>query len=209
MMPVIIMGGIYGGVMTATEAGAVGCLYAVIVGIFIYKRLTLKGIFRSFIETGSGLGAILIMFPMTLIFSRILVVHGVPAMITALITAISTNKYVVIFVIDFIVLLAGFFLDAGILLLVFTPLLLPVATLVGISVTQLGVIMFVSVGIGTITPPMAIGLFIAGKMVDVTIKEMIEPLIPFFLFGGVPILFLVSYVPVVCTFLPRLILGAY
>jgi len=209
MMPVIIMGGIYGGVMTATEAGAVGCLYAVIVGIFIYKRLTLKGIFRSFIETGSGLGAILIMFPMTLIFSRILVVHGVPAMVTALITAISTNKFVVIFVIDFIVLLAGFFLDAGILLLVFTPLLLPVATLVGISVTQLGVIMFVSVGIGTITPPMAIGLFIAGKMVDVTIKEMIEPLIPFFLFGGVPILFLVSYVPVVCTFLPRLILGAY
>ncbi len=207
MMPVIIMGGIYGGVFTPTEAGGVGCLYALIVGIFIFKKMTFKQAFKSFIDTGSSLGSILIMMPMTLMFSRILVVNDVPQMVTTLITSISTNRTVILLIIDFIIFAAGFFLDAGILLLLFTPLLLPTAVMIGLSQVQLGVMMFVAVGIGTITPPMAMSLFITGKICKVTVNEMIKPLIPLFLFGALPILILVTFVPEASEFLPRLILG--
>lgn len=206
LMPVIIMGGIYGGIFTPTEAGAVGCLYGLIVGIAIYKTINLKGAFKSFIETGSGLGSILIMFPMTLMFSRIMVVNNVPAMVTAFITGVSSNKYVIMLIVDIVLLLAGCFLDAGVLLLVFTPLLLPTANMIGMSQVQLGVVMFVAVGVGTITPPMAMNLFITGKVCDVSVKEVVRPLLPF-LFVSLFVMLLVTYVPEVSIFLPKLVLG--
>jgi C4-dicarboxylate transporter DctM subunit len=208
LMPVIIMGGIYGGIFTPTEAGGVGCLYALIVGMAVYKKIKLQNAFKSFLSTGSALGSILIIFPMTLIFSRLLVVNGVPGMITTFITGISSNRYVILLILDIILIIAGCFVDAGVLLLVFTPLLLPTATLVGISQVQLGVIMFVAVGVGTITPPMAMNLFISGKLCNVSVKDMMAPLWPFLLFGAVVVLFLVTYIPEFSLFLPRLIMGS-
>jgi C4-dicarboxylate transporter DctM subunit len=208
LMPVIIMGGIYGGIFTPTEAGGVGCLYALIVGMAVYKKIKLQNAFKSFLSTGSALGSILIIFPMTLIFSRILVVNGVPAVVTGFITGISTNKYIILLVLDIILIIAGFFLDAGVLLLVFTPLLLPTAALIGITQVQLGVIMFVAVGVGTITPPMAMNLFITGKVCNVSVKDMMAPLWPFLVFGAILVLFLVTFVPELSLFLPKLIMGA-
>ncbi|WP_273227689.1 TRAP transporter large permease [Geosporobacter ferrireducens] len=207
LMPVIIMGGIYSGIFTATEAGAVGCVYGLIVGVLIFKKMSLKEAFSSFIKTGSSLGSILIMFPMTLIFTRILVLNGVPGMVTQFITGISSNKYVIILIIDLVLILAGCFLDAGVLLLVFTPLLLPTAAIIGIGEIQLGVMMFVAVGVGTITPPMAMNLFITGKITGVEMMDMMKPLLPFLLFAAIPILILVTFVPAVSTFLPSLILS--
>ena len=208
LMPVIIMGGIYGGIFTPTEAGGIGCLYALIVGMFVYKKIRLRDAFKSFLGTGTALGSILIIFPMTLIFSRILVVNGVPELVTQFISSISTNRYVILLIIDIILFIAGFFLDAGILLLVFTPLLLPTAMMVGISQVQLGVIMFVAVGVGTITPPMAMNLFITGKICDVSVKDMMSPLWPLLLFGALPVLILVTFVPELSIWLPKLVMGA-
>ncbi|MDN5311628.1 MAG: C4-dicarboxylate transporter, DctM subunit [Thermoanaerobacteraceae bacterium] len=206
LMPVIIMGGIYGGIFTPTEAGAVSCLYALIIGFWVFKKLNLKNGFQCFVRTGSSLGTLLIMFPMTLIFTRLLVTNGVPEMITNLITSISTNKIIILLIIDIVLFIAGFFLDAGVLLLVFPPLLIPTAAMIGVTEVQLGVIMFVAVGVGTITPPMAMNLFITGKICDVSVKDMIRPLVPF-LAVGVLILLLVTYVPEASLFLPRLIMG--
>jgi C4-dicarboxylate transporter DctM subunit len=208
LMPVIILGGIYGGVFTPTEAGGVGCLYALIVGMFVYRKINPKKAFGSFLATGTSLGSILIIFPMTLIFSRILVVNGVPAMVTQLITGISQNKLVILLILDGILIIAGCFLDAGVLLLVFTPLLLPTAAYVGIPQVQLGVIMFVAVGVGTITPPMAMNLFITGKVCEVGVKDMMKPLWPFLVFGAVVVLLLVTYIPEFSLWLPRLVMGA-
>lgn len=208
LMPVIIMGGIYGGIFNATEAGGVGCLYGVIVGVFVYKTLKGKDVFKSFVGTGASLGSFLIMFPMTLIFSRIMVTNGVPNMITNIIIGVSDNRYVILFILDIILIIAGCFLDAGVLLLVLTPLLLPTATAIGLTQIQLGVIMFVAVGVGTITPPMAMNLFITGKACNVTIRDMMSPLWPFLVFAAVPILLLVTYVPELSLWLPRLVLGA-
>ncbi|BDF66141.1 membrane protein [Oscillospiraceae bacterium] len=208
LMPVIIMGGIYSGTFTATEAGGVGCLYGVIVGVFVYRTLRGKSVFNAFVSTGSSLGSFLIMFPMTLIFSRIMVTNGVPDMITNLITGVSDNRFVILFILDVVLIIAGCFLDAGVLLLVLTPLLLPTAAAIGLTQIQLGVIMFVAVGVGTITPPMAMNIFITGKACNVTVRDMMAPLWPFLVFGALPILFLVTYIPEVSLWLPRLVMGA-
>jgi C4-dicarboxylate transporter DctM subunit len=208
MMPVIIMGGIYTGIFSATEAGAIGCLYALVVGIGYYKNIKMNEVFKTFLNTGNSLGSILIMFPMTLMFSRILVVNNVPAILTEFITGFSTDKLVILLVIDLVLIFAGCFLDVGVLLLVFTPLLLPTASLIGLTQVQLGVMMFVAVGVGTITPPMAMNLFISGKICGVELQDMLKPLVPFLVFGAIPMLFLVTYFPELSLWLPRLVLGA-
>ena len=145
---------------------------------------------------------------MTLIFSRIMVTNGVPDMITNLITGVSDNRFVILFILDVVLIIAGCFLDAGVLLLVLTPLLLPTAAAIGLTQIQLGVIMFVAVGVGTITPPMAMNIFITGKACNVTVRDMMAPLWPFLVFGALPILFLVTYIPEVSLWLPRLVMGA-
>lgn len=207
LMPIIIMGGIYSGIFTATEAGGIGCLYAVLVGVLVYRTLNGKSIFKAFVGTGSSLGSFLIMFPMTLIFSRIMVTNGVPDMITKLITGMSDNRLIILFILDVVLVLAGCFLDAGVLLLVLTPLLLPTATAIGLTQIQLGVIMFVAVGVGTITPPMAMNIFITGKACNVSVRDMMVPLWPFLVFGALPILLLVTYVPELSLWMPRLVMG--
>lgn len=207
LMPVIIMGGIYSGTFNATEAGAVGCLYGVLVGVAIYRSLNAKSIFSAFVGTGSSLGSFLIMFPMTLIFSRIMVTNGVPDMVTNLITGVSDNRFVILLILDIVLIIAGCFLDAGVLLLVLTPLLLPTAAAIGLTQIQLGVIMFVAVGVGTITPPMAMNIFITGKACNVSVKDMMSPLWPFLVFAAIPVLLLVTYIPELSLWLPRLIMG--
>lgn len=207
LMPVIIMGGIYSGAFNATEAGAIGCLYGVLVGVLFYRTLNAKNVFNAFVGTGSSLGSFLIMFPMTLIFSRIMVTNGVPDMITNLIIGVSDNRFVILFILDVVLIIAGCFLDAGVLLLVLTPLLLPTASAIGLTQIQLGVIMFVAVGVGTITPPMAMNIFITGKACNVTVKDMMAPLWPFLVFAAIPVLLLVTYVPELSLWLPRLIMG--
>jgi len=206
IMPLIILGGIYGGIFTATEAGAVACLYGLIVGLFIYKVLKIKDIWKVFLDTGYTIGTLLMIFPMTMIFTRIMVTNNVPAMITNFIMGISDNKYIIILIINVILFIAGFFLDANVLLLVFVPLLLPTATAIGVSQIQLAVIIFVAIGIGSVTPPMSMCLFVAARLCKVSVNDIVRPLIPFILFGALPVMLLVSYVPFVSEWLPSLIM---
>jgi len=205
-MPVVIMGGIYGGIFTATEAGAVGCLYALIIGVFVFKKFTLKSAFDSFIQTGGSLGSMMLLFPMTYIFSRILVLNNVPTLLTQMILGISTNKYVILLIIDVILFIAGFFVDCSVLQLVFVPLLLPLCKSIGVSAIHLAVIMFVCIGVGTITPPMAMNIFLTARICQCDIKEVIKPIWPFVFFVGIPMILVVTYVPAFSEFLPNLIM---
>lgn len=207
MMPVIIFGGIYGGVFTPTEAGAVACIYGIIAGIFIFKKIKLANGFSAFTDTGRILGAILIILPMVIIFTRLLVINGVPQMVAEGLTSISTNKYVILLMIDLVLFIAGFFLDPGVLIFVIAPLLLPAANAIDLSTIQLGVILFVAIGIGTVTPPMAMNLFVVSKAGGVPLQDMIKPLLPLLIFGAIPVLLLVTYVPEVSLWLPRVVMG--
>jgi C4-dicarboxylate transporter DctM subunit len=206
-MPVIVMGGIYGGIFTSTEAGAIGSLYALLIGWLLFRKFTLKSVFNDFTNTGMSIGSLMILFPMTYIFSRILVLEQVPSALTDFILSVSSNRYVILLMIDVILFIAGFFVDCSVLQLVFVPLLLPLCQSIGVSTTHLAVIMFVSIGVGTMTPPMAMNLFISARILKLPVKDVIEPIWPFVGFVGAPMLLLVTYVPALSEFLPKLILG--
>jgi len=207
IMPVIILGGIYGGIFTATEAGAVSCIYALFAGFCIYRKLNLKNSLTAFSKTAMLLGSFMFVFPMVTIFTRILVINGVPQLIATGMTSISTNRNVILLFIDIIYFILGFFLDAGVLILAVTPLMLPIAHLIGLNVIQMGVILMVAVGVGMLTPPMAIGLFIASDISGADVHEIIKPLIPFLIFAAIPILLLVTYVPAFSLWLPKVVMG--
>lgn len=205
-MPLIVLGGIYGGIFTSTEAGAIGCLYALLIGTIVFRKFTAKSAFNDFVNTGMSIGSLMILFPMTYIFSRILVMEQVPAMLTNVILAVSSNKLVILLMIDLILFIAGFFVDCSVLQLVFVPLLLPLCKTIGVSSTQLAVIMFVSIGVGTITPPMAMNIFITARILKLPTKDVIGPIWPFVGFVGIPMMLLVTYIPQLSTWLPNLLM---
>lgn len=106
---------------------------------------------------------------------------------------------------NLVLFIAGFFLDGNILLLVLTPLLLPTALSIGMSSTQFAVLVFVALGIGSITPPMAMSLFVSARLGNVPVEDMVKPMIPYIVFGALPIMVLVSFVPAASEFLPALL----
>ena len=205
LMPVIILGGIYSGVFTATEAGAVSCLYGLFIGVIIYKAIDRKSFFAVFKDSAYSIATLMMIFPFTFIFSRVMVTNGIPEIITEFINSFSSNPIVITLIIMVILIVAGCFLDANILLLVFTPLLLPTAASIGISTVQFAVIVFMAVGIGAATPPMAMVLFVSARLCGVEVKDTVKPLLPFLLFGALPTMLLVSFVPGLSCWLPGLL----
>ena len=204
LMPVIVLGGIYGGVFTATEAGAITCLYRAVMGVVVYKRLSLKQLVGVFTKGVKDVSALVIMFPMTLIFSRLMTLNHIPELVAEVMLGITNNRIGLILLIDILLFLIGFFLDGNVIILTLVPLLTPIASACGIDTIQLAVIVFVSIGIGSITPPMATCLMACSSVCDVPIHKLIKPIMPFLLFGALPILLLVSFVPQISTWLPSL-----
>jgi C4-dicarboxylate transporter DctM subunit len=206
IMPVIIFVGIYGGIFSPTEAGAVSGVYALLIGIIIYRRIKIKNGLKVFTRNGMNLGGFMFIIPMVHILSRYLVLEGIPQSIASGISSVTTNPVIIILLIDLVLVLAGFFLDAGVLILIITPMLIPTARLINLSMTQLAVIMFVCVGIGTVTPPMAMNLFITSKASGIPVSDMIKPLIPMIVFVCIPILLLVTFVPDLSLWLPEVVM---
>ena len=126
-------------------------------------------------------------------------------MIADFIISLSDHRAVLLLLIDLIFILAGFFLPPTVIIYVITPLLLPTAAAMGLGAIQTGVMLFVAIGIGNITPPMAMNLFIAAKVADAPVADLIKPTMPYFFFVGVPLMVLVTFVPGLSTFLPALL----
>lgn len=206
LFPIIVMGGIYGGIFTATEAGAIGCGYAVLVGYFVYRELTLDKFKESLHRTSTSIATLLMVLPMTMIFTRILVLNDIPELIAKFIIGVSTNRYIIILIMDFILIIAGFFLNPTVMVLVVGPLLMPTAAVIGMTHIQLGGIIFLSVGIGACTPPVSMLLFTATSLCDTTVSNTIKPLLPFLIYGAIPTLILTSIIPAMTEWLPALLL---
>lgn len=147
----------------------------------------------------------MLIIPMVMILTRILVLNGVPKAITNGLNSITSNEYMLILLICIVFVIAGLFLDPGVLVFVLAPLLLPTATSIGMDPIQFGVILFVSIGIGAITPPLALNLFVVARISKTPVQDIIKPLLPFFLFGALPVLLLVAYIPALSLWLPNLI----
>lgn len=205
LMPVIIFGGIYGGVFTATEAGAVSGLYAILLGYVIKRTMRTRQLVECFTDTGKQMGVILFITPMAAIFTRVLVLNNVPNAIASFMLSLSDSHIVLMLLIDLVFIVAGFFLNPTVIIYVITPLIMPTATALGIGMVQLGCMLFVAIGIGNITPPMAMNLFIASKAVGVDTTKVIPPMMYYFVFAGIPMMLLVTFFPGLSTWLPSLI----
>lgn len=181
LMPVVILGGIYGGIFTATEAAAVAIVYGIVVSIFIYKDITFKDLFQIAKQSALTSASLLIIISFGGFFGNLLTLARVPAAISNVILGVSNSPVIIMLMINLLLLLLGMIMDATTAILITTPILLPIATGIGYSPIHFGIIMLVNLAIGVITPPMALNLFVGSKISGVPIAKMVKYLIPFLL----------------------------
>ena len=179
LVPVIILGGIYGGVFTPTEAAVVGVVYGIIVGVFGYKELKWSDLPRLFIENGVLVGSVIITIATATALGTIFSMLQVPAQIGDAIASISTNKYVILFIINIFLLIVGMCMDTAAAILILAPVLATVLKPFGINPIHFGVIMTVNLAIGFVTPPVAINLFVASGISGVPVNKIAKEAMPF------------------------------
>lgn len=204
MVPVIILGGIYGGIMTPTEAAAVGAFYGMYVGMFVYKEISFKKLFDCSIESCVTSGNILFIFAMAGIFGNIITIESIPEMLAEFITGFTHSKFTLLILLNIILLIIGTFMEALAAILILTPLLLPIVVDFGIDPIHFGVMMTVNLAIGFITPPIGVNLFVGSSIGDVSVESLAKACFPF-LIALLICQVLVTFVPAISLFLPNLI----
>lgn len=207
MMPVIILGGIYGGIMTPTEAAGVAVLYAIPIGFFVYKGLTWKVFLETLKESGVTIGVVMVMIFMVLIVSRFLIFEDIPGMAEDLIFSISDNPIVVLIMINLTMILIGMIMDDFSGLILSATLLLPIAKSVGVDPVHFAAILGVNLGMGNITPPTAPLLFLGARVTNTPVEKMLWPTLLMIVFAWLPALALTTFVPQIALWLPELLLG--
>ena len=202
--PIMILGGIYGGIFTPTEAAAVAVLYAFVLSVWILKNLKIKEVFPMFARVSVNAAAILIIVAAASGFASAISLSGIAREITAFLYSISDNKYVLFFIINIFLFIIGMFIDAGPAILIFAPILAPIMTNVGIDPVHFGVVMVSNLSIGLATPPMGLVLFVASGVSGVPLQKISRAILPF-LFVEFLIIFLISFFPVFVTGLPEVL----
>ncbi len=203
-LPIIVLGGIYGGVMTPTEAAAVACIYAIPVGLFIYKGLKVDSIIESGYSSVTAVGAIMLMIFCSLILSQQFVFGQLPQKIAEGIFSISDNKFVILFLINVLLFIVGMIVNTTTAIIIVAPLLLPLIKTIGIDPVQFAAIMGVNLSLGCITPPYAGTLFFALRVGKVEFIDALKPVCVFIVFALLPVCFLTTYIEEISLFLPRL-----
>jgi len=194
MVPLIILGGIYGGIFTPTEAGAVCCIYAIIVVMIIERTLDFKGLIACAGEAALVSATIFILLASAGIFGKVMTLAQVPQQMTAAILAVADNVMVMLILINILLLLIGCVMDGGAALIILAPLLLPVVQAFGIDPIHFGVIICLNLSIGAITPPVGSCLFAASIIGDTPIEKISRDIVPF-LIAEVAALIVVIFVP--------------
>lgn len=203
LTPIIVLGGIYAGFFTPTEASAVAVGYGVIVGVFVYKELTLKDIYDSLTETLQITGSILFMVGLSLGFAYLLTIERIPVVVAEYLITISENPIIVLLLINIFLLIVGAFVDVVASIVILTPILLPVAIQLGVDSVHFGVIMILNLTIGYITPPVGVNLFVASSVGKTPFDVIVRSSVPIFLVM-VLVLMIVTYIPQISLFLPNL-----
>lgn len=206
-MPVIVLGGIYGGFMTPTEASAIAVLYSIPVGFFIYKGLNKSNVLGVVIETAATTGVVMIMMFCIMLLSRIYIMEGVPSMILEQLYRVSTNKYAILLLLNIFMIIIGMIMDDVSAMLLCTPILLPIMTQIGIHPIHFAGIIGVNLGMGNLTPPTAPTLYFGARMANVPVSKSLKPAMIFLIFAWLPVLLAVTYIPSMALYMPRLILG--
>ncbi|MCA6926555.1 TRAP transporter large permease [Pectobacterium versatile] len=203
MAVVIIMGGILSGIFTATESAAIACLWSFFVTMFIYKDYKWSELPTLMYRTVKTVTIVMILIGFAAAFGAVMTYMQLPSRITAFFTSISDNKYVILMCINIMLLILGTLMDMAPLILILTPVLLPVALSLGIDPVHFGMIMMVNLGVGLITPPVGSVLFVASAVSKQKIEQVVKAMLPFYC-GLFFVLMLVTYIPAISLWLPKL-----
>lgn len=207
LTPVIILGGIYSGLFTPTEAAAISVFYALLVGFLIYKGLSLKSFLSISRESVSIVGAALFIMFFILILCRVFTYERVPMIMAEGFMSVSSNPVIILLMINLFLLIVGMFIDDFSSMLLLAPLLWPLFMELGIHPIHMGAILVVNQGTGMNTPPVATNLYITARVSNVEVSDFIKHTIPFLIFGNIPVLLITTYIPEVSLWLPRLVMG--
>lgn len=202
-MTFIILYGILGGYFTPTEASIIAVLYAFVVGLFVYKELNWKDIPRIILESMTSAASIMLLVAFANLFGWIMTREQIPQMIADGILGISTNYVIVVLLIILLLLFVGTFMETIAALVILFPVLLPVATQIGMDPIQFGILMVLALVIGLLTPPVGVCLFVASQIARVGMGKVVRELMPFFVICLL-VLFVVAFVPQVTLYLPSL-----
>jgi len=208
LAPIILLGGIYSGVMTATEAAAVAILYIILVGFFGYKSMTGKVFMDSLRSSGRIIGALYVLVCLVVLFGRVLSMEQIPAQLADFVLSISNNKYIILLLINILLLCVGMLMDDLSGALVMIPVILPIVDQLGVSRIQLAAILATNLGAGLMTPPVAPNLFVGAMVGGLSVSDFMRYVWPFLLFVVIPMVILTTYVPFLSTWLPTLLMGA-
>jgi C4-dicarboxylate transporter DctM subunit len=204
IMPLIILGGIYGGIFTPTEASSVACVYAYLISTFVYKELKtsdLRGIFA-----GSAVSTAIVLFVVSLSapFSWYMTSLGLPGAIAEGVLGIFHNHILILLTLNVILLFLGCFLETQSIILLMTPMLLPIAASLGMHPIALGLLIIVNTSVGMITPPMAVNLFVASSVAKISLEKISGKILPF-LFAEIVVLLMMTYFPDIVMWLPNIV----
>jgi tripartite ATP-independent transporter DctM subunit len=203
---VIILGGIFSGWFTATESGAIACVYAFILTFFVYRDIPLSHVKIIFLKTFRTVAMVLFLISASNAFAWILTYLKIPQLITDGLLGLTDNIYIILLIINVLLLILGAPLDMAPLILIMTPILFPVVTSLGVDPVHFGIILILNLGIGLITPPVGTVLFVGCALGKVSVEKASIALIPFF-FVLCAVLMLITYVPSISMWLPNLING--
>lgn len=204
VMPLIILGGIYGGIMTPTEAAAVAVIYAIPVGFLIYKGLNVDTFFKAAKNSATAVGAIMVMIVFSLMLSQIFVMEDVPQALVEGVFTITQNKVLLLILINFLLFFVGMIVNDVTAIILIAPLLLPLMEAIGVSPVQFAAIMGVNTAMGGVTPPYASILYLGMRIGKVEFSEVIKPAMILIICGYVPVVFLTSLWPSLSLFFPGL-----
>lgn len=206
MTIVIIIGGIYGGIFTPTEAAAVSAIWALFVSIVIYKDIKIQELGDVFFESAKTSGIILFIIANASIFAYFLTLENIPEMLTQFVLHMHLNKVMFLIAVNIILLIAGNFMEPSSIIMIMVPLLLPIAKTLGIDPIHFGVIITINMELGMLTPPVGLNLFVASGITGEPIKEVVKSVLPWFLVMLIGLL-LITYIPEISLWLPNKMMG--
>ncbi|MCR4588927.1 MAG: TRAP transporter large permease [Lachnospiraceae bacterium] len=198
----IVVVGVVAGVFTATESAAIAVIYSLIVSIYVYRGLTWKSIWKELEKCIDTLSIVLILIATSNVFGYCLTMLHVPELAARAITGVSTNPYVIAILLNIILLVLGMIMDMAPIILISTPILLPIATSIGIDPIQYGIMLVLNCGIGLLTPPVGAVLFIGSAIAKLPMEKVVKAQIPFYVMMIIALL-LITFIPEIALFIPR------
>lgn len=194
IMPVIILGGIYTGIFTATEAAGVAVAYAFIVGVFVYRTINLSKLKIILSQASLTTSTIMFILATAGLFSWVLTIENVPQRVAGMITSISDNPMVFLGIVVLLLLVVGMFMETNASIIILAPILVPVASELGINPVHFGIVMIVTLAIGMVTPPLGLNLFVVSKIASLRMDKLTKSLIPFYV-AVLVCLIIITFIP--------------